>query len=56
MRLDSNTDSVTSNNTYLKILKIFNKLFLKMNNIEIENLIVTPTRKKGLFLVDGKNN
>ena len=29
MRLDSNTDSVTSNNTYLNIVKIFKEIFKK---------------------------
>ena len=32
-RLDSNIDSVTLNNTYLKIVKIFNKLLLKTHKV-----------------------
>ena len=44
LRLDSNTDSVALNNTYSNMVNIFNKLFKKMNNIKIKNLIVTPTQ------------
>ena len=43
------------NNTYLNIVEIFNKLFKIMNNIKIQNLIVTLTRKKGRFTLMGKN-
>ena len=47
--LDSNIKWVTSNNTYLNIIKIFNKLFEKINTIKMGNLVVTSTRKKGNF-------
>ena len=49
LRLDSNTDSVMLNNTYLNVIKILKQLFNKTNNIEIKNWIVTPTRKRGYF-------
>ena len=42
-RLDSNIDSKASNNTYLNIIKIFNKLSKKLNIIESRNLIITST-------------
>ena len=42
-RLDSNIESKSSNNTYLNIIKIFNKLFKKLNIIESQNLIITST-------------
>ena len=53
-RLASNAGSITLNYTYLNIVEIFNKLFKKMNIIEIGNLIVTSTRKKGYFKLTGK--
>ena len=43
MRLDSNIESKSSNYTYLNIIEIFNKLYKKLNIIEIQNLIVTST-------------
>ena len=43
MRLDSNIESKSSNNTYLNIIEIFNKLFKKLNIIELRNLVVTST-------------
>ena len=46
MSLDSNIESKSSNNTYLNIVKIFNKLFKKMNIIKMQNLVVTSTRKR----------
>ena len=49
LRLDSNINSVTLNKTYINIVEIFNKLFKKTNNIKIENLIVSPTQKRGYF-------
>ena len=49
MRLDSNIESKSSNNTYLNIMEIFNKLFKKFNIIESRNLVVTSTSKKGVF-------
>ena len=49
LRLDSNTDLVTLNNTYLNNFEILNKLLKEMNNFKIKNLVVTPTRKKWLF-------
>ena len=45
-RLDSNIESKSSNNTYLNIIKIFNKLFKKLNIIELRNLVVTSTKAK----------
>ena len=48
-RLDSIADSKSSNKTYLNIVEIFNKLFKKMNIIEIKTLVATPTWKKGLY-------
>ena len=53
MSLDSNIKSKALNNTYLKSVEIFNKLFKKMNIIEIQNLVVTW--KKGHFKFMGKN-
>ena len=49
LRLDSNIISKSLNNTYLNIIKIFNKLFKKINIIESRNLEVTLTSKKGNF-------
>ena len=49
MRLDSNIESKSSNNTYFNIMEIFNKLFKKFNIIESRNLVVTSTSKKGVF-------
>ena len=46
-RLDSNIESKSLNNTNLNIIKIFNKLFLKINIIESRNLVVTLTIEKG---------
>ena len=43
LRLDSNIESQSSNNTYLNITKIFKKLFKKINIIESQNLIITST-------------
>ena len=40
-RLDSNIKSKSLNNTYLNIIKIFNKLFKKINIIKSRNLVVT---------------
>ena len=42
-RLDSNIKSKSSNNTYLNIIEIFNKLSKKLNIIESRNLIITST-------------
>ena len=42
-RLDSNIQSKSSNNTYLNIIKIFNKLFKKLNIIKSRNFIITLT-------------
>ena len=47
MRLGGNIESKSSNNTYLNIIEIFNKLFKKLNIIESQNLVVTLTSKKG---------
>ena len=44
-----------SNNTYLNIVVIFKKIFKKLNIIEMRNLVVTSTRKKGYFKLTGKN-
>ena len=41
LRLDINFESIMSNITHINIVKIFNKLFKKMNIIKIQNLIVT---------------
>ena len=49
-KYDSNIESKSLNNTYLNIIKIFNKLFLKMNITEMQNLVVKLTRKKGHLL------
>ena len=46
MRLDSNIESKSSNNTYLNIIEIFNKLFEKLNIIELQNLVATSTKAK----------
>ena len=46
-RLDSNIESITSNNTNLNIVKMLDNFL--MHIIEIQNLIVTLTRQKGLF-------
>ena len=46
MRLDSNIESKSSNNTYLNIIKIFKKLFKKINIIESQNLIIKSTKEK----------
>ena len=54
LRLDSNIELESLNNTYLNIVKIFNKLFQKMNIIEMLNLVATSTRKKGNFKFTGK--
>ena len=46
------------NNTYLNNFDIFNKVFrkqFKIKNFEIENLIGTPTPKKGYFKLTVKN-
>ena len=53
-RLDSNIESKSSNNTYLNIIEIFNKLFKKLNFIKSWNLVVTSTRKKGHIKFRGK--
>ena len=42
-RLDSNIESKSSNNTYLNIIKIFNKWLKKLNIIILWNLVVTST-------------
>ena len=47
--LDSNNKSKSLNNTYLNIIKIFIKLFKKMNTTEMQNLVVTSTQKNGHF-------
>ena len=49
LKLDSNIEWAMSNKTYLNIVEIFNKLLKKMNIREMQNLIVTLTRKKGYF-------
>ena len=54
MSLDSNIKSKSLNNTYLKIVEIFNKLFKKMNIIEMQNLVVASSWKKGHFKFMGK--
>ena len=36
------------------MVKIFNKLFKKINVIEMQNLVVTLTRNKGHFKFTGK--
>ena len=46
-RLDSNIKLKSSNNAYLNVIEIFNKLFKKINIIESRNLVVTSTSKKG---------
>ena len=49
-RLDSNIESKSSNNTYLNIIEIFNKVLKKINIIKLRNLVVTSTsKKKGNF-------
>ena len=40
VRLDIKIESKSSNNTYLNIIKIFKKLFKKINIIESQNLII----------------
>ena len=40
LRLDSNIESKSSNNTYLNIIKIFKKLLKKINIIKSQNLII----------------
>ena len=47
MRLDRHIKSKPSNGTYLNIIKISNELFKKMDIIEMQNLVVTSTVKKG---------
>ena len=47
MRLDCNIKSKLSNNIYLNIIKIFNKIFKKNKHHGIQNLVVTSTSKKG---------
>ena len=46
VRLDSKIESKSLNNTYLNIIKIFNKIFKKLNIIESQNLVVTSTKAK----------
>ena len=46
LRLDNNIESKSFNNTYLKIIKIFNKLLKKLNMIQSWNLITTSTLGK----------
>ena len=46
MRVDSNIKSKSLNDSYLDIIKIFNKLFKKLNIIELQNLITTSTLVK----------
>ena len=46
MRLDTNIESKSLNNTYLNIIKTFNKLFKKLNIIESQNLVVTSIKAK----------
>ena len=55
MRLDSNIESKSRNNTYLNFIKIFNKLFKKNehhqnakfgSNIDGENRIILSLREK----------
>ena len=43
--LDSNIEPITSNYTYLKIVKIFLffLFFISLKNIEFENLVIMPT-------------
>ena len=48
-RLDGNIKSKSSNNTYLNIVKIFNKLFKIMNMIKMQNLGVISTWKNRHF-------
>ena len=50
----TNIESKSSNNTYWNIIKIFNKLFKKMNIIKMQNLVATSTWKKGNFKFTGK--
>ena len=55
LRLDSNIELKSLNNTYLNIMEIFNKLFKKLNIIESRNLIITSTYYKSLMgLIEGK--
>ena len=54
LRLDSNIESKSSKNTYLNIVEISNKLFKKMNIKEMQNLVVTSTRKKDHFKFTGR--
>ena len=49
LRLDSNIESKSTNNTFLNIIEIFNKLSKKINIIKPQNLVVTSTSKKGNF-------
>ena len=46
------------NNTYLNVIEIFNKLFIKINIIKMRNLAVTSLLhrlwKKGNFRLTGK--
>ena len=39
-RLDSKIESKSSNNIYLNIAEIFNKLYLQINIIESQNLVL----------------
>ena len=55
LRLVIYINSVTLNKTYLNIVEIFYKLFRKINNIKIKNLIVTLTQKRGYFKLMVKN-
>ena len=48
-RLDGNIKSKSSNNNYLNIVKIFNKLFKIMNMIKMQNLGVISTWKNRHF-------
>ena len=41
LRLDSNIERKSSNDTYLNIIKIFTKFFKKLNIIESQILIIT---------------
>ena len=49
LRFCSNIEWTSSNNTYLNIIEILNKLFKKLNIIESRNLIRTSTLGKVLL-------
>ena len=54
-RLDSKTNSVTSNNTYLNNFKTLNKLLRKWITLKYKIVYLHRLGKKGYFKLMGEN-